>query len=315
MKNTGLIGAFLITALAISLLPTVMAAETSQPTTLPIDNQTIQKDIQIMNDPLGAQIRLLQLENAIDIHIAIGNKVIQKAQELNKNITGLEAILQQMQDLKTEVQQADPNSPNATQEFVDLKENAISLTQQFRETARSLFTPDELQQLRQEQKQIRQERRQQAKEIREKIREYNQEKLKEMETQLGINIQNIITQMQQGNITTEQAKQMIRQEVLKLPREKQLNIYKNIKEKQIKQKIIAKERMTKIMKNFRIRYKKMLERRLNNTMHIQNEEVKKMIQQNLEKQLSQINNTNNTIIPIPGTSQQPMNEMNGGMSK
>ena len=307
--------AFLIAAFAISMLPTIMAAETSQPTTLPIDNQTLQQNIQIMNNGLGAQIRLLQLENAIDIHIAIGNKVIQKAQELNKNTTELEAIITQMQDLKTEVEQADPNSTNATQEFVDLKENAISLTQQFRQTATALFTPEEIQQLRQEQKQIRQQKMEQAKTVREKIREYNQEKLKEMETQLGINIQNIINQMKNGSITTTQAKQMIRQEVLRLPKEKQLNIYKNIKEKQIKEKIIAKEKMTEIMKDFRVRYKKMLERRLNNSMAGQNQEIRETMKKRIMNEINEINNSNNnSIIPIPSPS-QPMNQMNGGMSK
>ena len=283
------ISAFLITALAISMLPAVMAADTQQNTLPPGEETQIQQEVQIMNNELGAQIRLLQLEKTIDIHIAIGNRVIEKAQELNKNATDLEATIAQMQDLKTEVQQAEPTADNAIQQFVDLKKEAISLTKQFRDTARTLFTPEEIQQLRQEQEQIKEQKEQkgqEAQEIRQKIKEYNQQKLEQLKTQLGLNIQNIADEMKQGNITTEQAKQMIKEKIMKLTPAKIKKIYNKAKEEEIKQKAKAKEEVSEVMKEFEARYKQRLQKRLNQTMSNISKQVKEQMKQQIKKQIN-----------------------------
>ena len=285
--NKSIIGAFLIMALTISMLPAVMAADTQGNTLPPGEETQVQQEVQTMNNGLGAQIRLLQLEKTIDIHIAVGNKVIEKAQELNKTTTDLEAIIVQMQDLKTEVQQADPNANDSVQQFVDLKEEAINLTKQFRDTAKTLFTDEELQQLRQEQKQIRQQRKQEAKEIRQKIREYNQQRLEQLKTQLGLNIQNIVDEMKQGNITTEQAKQMIKEEVMKLTPAKRREIYNKAKEARIKQKVKAKEKIAEVMQQFQTRYNKRLQRRLNQTGLNISEEVREQMRQQIREQINQ----------------------------
>ena len=284
--NKSVIGAFLIMALTISMLPAVMAADTQQNTLPPGEETQIQQEVQIMNNGLGAQIRLLQLEKTIDIHIAIGNKVIEKAQELNKTTTDLEAIIVQMQDLKKEVQQTNATADNAVQQFVDLKEEAINLTKEFRDTVRTLFTDEEIQQLREEQQQIRQQRRQEAKEIRQKIREYNQQRLEQLKTQLGLNIQNIVNEMKQGNITTEQAKQMIKEEVMKLTPAKRREIYNKAKEARIKQKVKAKEKIAEVMQQFQTRYNKRLQRRLNSTMNNVSQEVREQMRQQIRNQIN-----------------------------
>jgi hypothetical protein len=72
-------------------------------------NEETQKEIEIMSDHLGAQIRLLQLEKAITKNIAKGNEVIAALKEADINTTILEAILAELELVKEEVQSADPN--------------------------------------------------------------------------------------------------------------------------------------------------------------------------------------------------------------
>jgi|GEM_PF-857288 len=285
--KTSKISIFLILALAVSMFPAVMASSTQTNTLPPNEETQFQEEVQIMNNSLGAQIRLLQLEKTIDIQIAIGNKVIAKAQELNKNTTELEAIITEMQQLKTDVQQADPNSTEAVQEFVDLKKEAINLTKEFRDKARALFTDEELQQLREEQKQIREQKREEAQEIKQKIRKFNMLKLEKLKQQTGLNIQNIISQMKQGNITTEQAKEMIKEEVQQMSEEKRIHIYNKVKEEKIKERVRAKEEIKEIMSNYSSRYEKRLQRRLNESLET-SKKVREMVRERIREKIKNI---------------------------
>ena len=76
-----------------SVIPLAFADESENISNgVEIDAQT-QKQTEIMNDVLGAEIRLLQLERSILKNINIGNEILLLVNESDINITDLQVIL------------------------------------------------------------------------------------------------------------------------------------------------------------------------------------------------------------------------------
>ena len=97
------------------------------------DNET-EEEIGIMNNSLGAEIRLLQLEKAILKNIIKGERavdVLKGISSFDYNTSDLEEILDKLGVLLEEVQAADPESNESVRIFVELKYEARNLTKQF----------------------------------------------------------------------------------------------------------------------------------------------------------------------------------------
>lgn len=224
------------------MFSTISMAEDSLVSTNPIENQT-QEHVRIMNNGLGAEIRLMQLEKSIEIKIEMGNLIVAKATELGENTTGLEALIAEMQLVLQEVQAADPTADDAVEQFVDLKSDAIELTQEFRTLAKTILPEAEQEQLRTQEKTMQQERINTAQEIKTKIRQYNQEKMEEFQNKLGIQIQETIQNMKNGTMTTEQAKAQIKTMVQNMKQSQKYGNYTGMKEEALREKVQAKEKI------------------------------------------------------------------------
>ena len=140
-KMKKILGITMVLLLATSMVPLTLADEAED---------TQQDEVKIMNDQIGAQIRLLQLEKAIAKNILKGEEVVSVLKESEYDTTELEAmaILAELELLKEEVQSADSNSTNATQIFVDLKSDAVELTKDFKEALKELLDEKTIEELR-----------------------------------------------------------------------------------------------------------------------------------------------------------------------
>ncbi len=93
---------------------------------------------------LGAKVRLMQLEAALERNIAWGEDIVSAVEADGGDAGGLSAILAEMRALKGEVAAIEPGrGEEAAQEFVDIKATARELTREFRVEARGLLAPDE----------------------------------------------------------------------------------------------------------------------------------------------------------------------------
>lgn len=111
------------------------------------DEET-EKEIGTMNNTLGAEIRLLQLEKALLKNILKGEMAVQVLIGLDFNTTELESILTEMKDLLEEVRIANASSNESVVIFVSLKNESKNFTTQFRETIKELLNDISLSELR-----------------------------------------------------------------------------------------------------------------------------------------------------------------------
>ena len=284
MESVRILGIFLTIAM-IASITTVIAVDTEVISVDPIEEET-QHQIKAMNNGLGAEIRLLQLEHSIEVRIAIGNHVIEKLQELEVNTTELESIIYELEMVKMEVQEADPNAEDAVQQFVDLKSDAIELTQKFRETVKEVADEETLTQLREEARIMKQERHEEAVEIKQKIRQHNKEKMDKIKAQHGLEINEVIEKLGNGEITTEQAKEQIKQKLNEMTPKQRFGNYTTIKEDALRNQIQARQKFEEVKKDFALRERVRMERRLNISIEM-NAELGELIQERIQQRIDQ----------------------------
>ena len=109
----------------------------------PIVSTETEGEVVAMELGPGAQVRLLQLQKVILRNILRGEKVIEFIQELDADadVSELQEILAELEVLKDEVAAVEPEGTmeEAVKQFVDFKNDAISLSKRFREATKELI--------------------------------------------------------------------------------------------------------------------------------------------------------------------------------
>ena len=206
-------------------------------TETPNENET-EKEVEIMNNSLGAEIRLLQLEKAITKNILKGERAVAVLKELGYNTTALETILAEMKLLLEEVKAADPNATDAVQIFVDLKHDAINLTKEFRTTIKGLLDDVKYNELRQQIREMILEHNQNfsnlSKKIQNRIRQFNRNKIYRLYVFIEPQNQTLVEQYMSGNATLEQVRSQICTMVNEMNKEQRENMFYDLKTERIK---------------------------------------------------------------------------------
>jgi len=204
-----------------------------------IDNETL-KETQIMNNSLGAEIRLLQLQKAILKNILKGAMAVEVLDDLEFNVTALEAILSEMKDLLEEVKEANTSSNESVQIFVELKYEAKNLTTQFRETIKELLDEEKLNEIRARIREMVSEELQDfSKWIRSRIRQFNKNQLYRLYGIIGEADNTFINEYLNETVSLTQVKLQINKLINQKTKEQRYEIYSQIKEENIKKKIHA----------------------------------------------------------------------------
>lgn len=136
----------LVLLLMVLMLPLAFA----QGTEADIDAET-KAELEVMDTMPGAQMRLLQLERAIQTNILIGEEVVARIQaEYEADTTELQNILLDLEELKESVatMNVTTDASVAAQEFVEVKSSARVLVKEFREEARAIIPRDDREEIR-----------------------------------------------------------------------------------------------------------------------------------------------------------------------
>jgi len=247
-----------------------------------LEESETEEEIEIMNDNLGSEIRLLQLEKAITKNLLKGEMTVNVLQGLNYNTTDLEVILDEFKLVLEEVKAADPNASDAVQIFVDLKSDARNLTKQFRETVKDLLSDIKYKEIKEQMKNITNgELEKYTKNIQRKIKQFNRNQIHKLYGLIGDGNNSFVNQYMNGTISQYQLKMQISKMVNHKMKDK-MQIYKNIKAEKIQCKDNASKKFENITNNFELRQQERLQRRLENANNTGNEKLMEKIQNMIE---------------------------------
>ena len=284
-KMKKILGITMVLLLATSMVPLTLADETED---------TQQDEVKIMNDQLGAQIRLLQLEKAIAKNILKGEEVVSALKESEYDTTELEAILAELELLKGEVQSADSNSTNATQIFVDLKSDAVELTKDFKEALKELLDEKTIEELRERIREMVCEQVQNlSQQIQNRIRQFNRNQLHKIYGIIEETDSSLIHEYQKGNVTREQVKQQISKKINEMTKEKRYQVFSELKEGSIRERIQARVCVEDAAENFQERKEVRLTNRLRNAQNIDDDQIRTEMEQRMKNRLNDMDNGGN----------------------
>lgn len=274
-----------------SLLPLAYANDSGNN----IDNEFLdetQQQIEIMNNGIGAKIRLLQLEKAIMINIEKGQSILTFLADSALNVTALEAILYELTMVKGEVQSADANATDAVQIFVDLKHDAINLTKEFRETLRGLLNTLSLEQLQiRLQNMSRNHTQELTQPIQQNIRRYNVHRFRYYLNLTEENENGLLSQYQNGSITMRELKQNITKQINHSKKEIQFHLISSMKQENIRNKIRAEQRIQNASEGFQHRLQERLETRLMRFETLTNHPLQQELMNRIQNKLNNMGNT------------------------
>lgn len=264
------------------------AADTMNAVT--IDDETT-KQAEIMNNGMGAEIRLLQLEKAILRNIEKGEAVLSYLNDSDVDLLELEAILAEFELLKQEVQSADPNATDAVRVFVDLKHDAVNLSKDFRETLRVLVNGSVIEQL---QLRLRNMTGNQtgnlSNRIQAKIRQFNGNQFRVMFQLMEKNGSMFMNQYRNGSLSLSQLKQQFRVMFNQTEKGKQFYVLSSVKQEKIQHNIQIQNRIQNASMGFEKRKSIRLMNRLHSIEDLEGNPIYHQLMNRLQNKLNKMGN-------------------------
>jgi hypothetical protein len=236
-----------VLVLLISIPSIVLADEAEED---PQEDDTLnetQKEIGVMNNSLGAEIRLLQLEKALLKNILKGEMAVQVLIGLGFNTTEnntieLESILAEMKVILEEIRVANTSSNESVQIFVSLKNESKNLTTQFRETIRELLNDTSLREVRERIKEmVSNELNNYGKRIRNLIRQFNFNQLYRLYGIVGEANSSFVNDYFNGTLPLNETKLQLCKIINEMTIEKKYEIFSEIRGENIRRKIHAQD--------------------------------------------------------------------------
>jgi len=213
------------------------ANETGSPKKHHFDNET-EREVGIMNNSLGARIRLLQLEKALLTNILKGVMTVQVLKGLNVSTTELEEILGNLSDVLEAVRAADPAANDSVLTFVQLKNESRNLTKQFRDTLRLVLDNETIAMIKEQLRNMTSDDLQNCSmRLRHWVRQFNQNQLYRLYGIIGETNTSLINEYINGNISLDLVKLQLHKMVNQMTKEKRHMIFSEIKEENIKKKV------------------------------------------------------------------------------
>ena len=198
------------------------------------------KEIEIMNNSLGSEIRLLQLEKALLRNILKGEMAVQVLIGLEYNTADLESILSDMKILLEEVRTANASSNESVQIFISLKNESRNLTTQFRETIKELLDDETLREIRLRIREMVSEQVQNLnKYIRNRIRQFNFNQLYRLYGIVGEASSSFVNDYFNGTLSLNETKLQLCKIINQMTKEKRFQIFSEIKSENLRRQIHA----------------------------------------------------------------------------
>jgi hypothetical protein len=233
-----------ILALSAALLVALAAAAAAEDDGL--GNETRE-----FSSPLGAKVRLLQLEEALERNILWGEGIVSAIREKNSSAdtADLEAILAQMRALRDEVNSTAPEGgEEAAKRFVDMKDDALSLTKEFRDGARALISPGDIPGLR---KRLGELKKGEFDEFKRRInqtrREYNAQKLGEILSAAGLSDPQLVDDVKAGTAGLKDVREFLRSSLGNMTKEDRRKAFQAVQEVNVKGNVFLRAVLDKVM--------------------------------------------------------------------
>ncbi|VVB74402.1 Uncharacterised protein [uncultured archaeon] len=245
MKNKIWVIALLFVALL--AIPMVAFAENADTNT--ISDDTI-NEMRIMGDPLGAHVRLLQLEKSLTRNVLSGQAVLDviAKNHPDTNTVSAGATLDSLEmltgELKTIIENADTNT--SVQKFVEIKKEGITLTQQFREQTRDILTATDKQEIRDKVAEIDKNELKTISDQTEHVKnQFNADKVEALLKLMNVSNPELIQRITDGNATKQEVEDAVTAAYNALTPEQKTTVDSLIKENSIKRTISEKEAIKK----------------------------------------------------------------------
>ncbi len=207
-----------IAMLALLMISVSAYAEDAVPTLISADepvDETTAMQLKVMSTSTGAEVRLLQLEKSIDRNILFGEKVLDYLAENypDYDTAELESLLSELEMLKEDVAAQDPSATeDAVQAFVDLKNDARDISNEFRTLVHEAAGADELATLRSNiVNEISGQMNQWKNQIRERIRAHNEDVVQKKLQSMNMTNQELVNKVKNGMANATEVKTQIRQ--------------------------------------------------------------------------------------------------------
>ncbi len=277
-----------------SIIPLVYAEDAADSmNAITIDDKT-RKQAEIMNNGIGAEIRLLQLEKAILRNIEKGEAILSYLNDSDVDLLELEAIIAELELLKQEVHSADFNATDAVRVFVDLKHDAVNLTKDFRETVRVFLNGSIIEQLQQRLRNMTgNQTKNLSNRIQAKIRQFNSNQFHEMFQLMEKNGSIVMNQYQNGSLTLSQLKQQFRYMFNQTEKAKQFNVLSSVKQEKIQHNMRIQNRIQNASMGFQQRKTTRLMNRLHSIENPEDNLIYQQLMNRLQNKLNKIGNSDN----------------------
>jgi len=207
------------------------------------ENET-EDEIQIMNATLGAEIRLLQLEKAIIKNILKGEMAIAVLKSLEFNTTELESLLADLKAVLKDVEAINASVNDSVARFVVLKQEARNATKLFKESLHALIDDVTLREIRERVRElVGDELQNYTRRIQNRIRQFNSNQVYRLFGIIGEANMSLLKDYLNGNITLDQLRFQLSKTMNQMNHERQYEVFSELKEERIRNKIHAKESM------------------------------------------------------------------------
>jgi len=207
------------------------------------ENET-EDEIQIMNATLGAEIRLLQLEKAIIKNILKGEMAIAVLKSLEFNTTELESLLADLKAVLEDVRAINASANDSVARFVALKQEARNATKLFKESLHALLDDVTLMEIRERVRElVGDDLQNYTRRIQNRIRQFNSNQVYRLFGIIGEANMSLLHDYLNGNITLDQLRFLLSKTMNQMNHERQHEMFSELKEERIRNKIHAKESM------------------------------------------------------------------------
>jgi hypothetical protein len=242
------------------------------------DNQTA-----AFNSGIGAKIRLLQLEAALEKNILWGEKVIAAVEAKNASIntTDLETLVAELIALKQEVNTTNPAAGDeAAKAFVDMRLDATQITKEFRESVHTLLQEADIQGIKKSLGGINSNcSRELSLKINQTRHEYNAQQLEEILKAANITDTDLLERVRNGTASPGEVKDALKDNLLNKSGKDRKNAFNAISEKYAKNKVLVRAVADKVAYKQLERTEKRLDKRLNDTENLNiSEQVREKLQ-------------------------------------
>jgi len=255
----------------------------------PVDNET-EDEIRIMNNSLGAEIRLLQLEKAITRNLLKGEMAVDVLKGLGYNTTDLETILDELELVLDQVKNANPGANDSVEVFVGLKLDSINLTKQFRDNSRELVKDSDYKSLKEQIKGNVTDLENYSKKIRNRIKQFNRNQMHKLYGIIGYGNSSFVKEYMNGTMNLTQVKLQLNKMVNMREKEKKQEIFSHMKKEMIQNKAFGNALANKVKSNFTERKQERLQERLERANETGNEKLMEKIQEKIQENQNNMGN-------------------------